>query len=638
MPCLVGAAASGNLEILVEPADLGGGCEVEVNTAAHASGATWAALLDDFHARHQLSNVRIAINDGGAVPAVITLRLNQAAGAGPGAPASSARPESFRAATARERLAGLLDAGSGEEFLPPSARVTSPHLAEFDLPAAFDDGVVVGRGALDGKTVFFAAQDGRFMGGAAGEVHSAKIVGLLQRAARERPAAVLLLLDSGGVRLHEANAALIGVSEVLRSVLGLRGRGIPVLALVGGANGCFGGMSIVARCCDTLIMSEDGRLGLSGPEVIETAHGPGEFDSKDRTLVWRTMGGRHRYVLGDCDRVVADDIAAFAAAAIAALSALKPFNLDGLAVEQAILTRRARRFGGCRDADEIWRRLGASDPEALSRAGLVDFVEAATALRREGSRGELPVRTTGAGDEETPGPWRALADQLFPEGHAIHCAGHVLAGEARVAGRSVAVVGTAGHAPIGFEIALAFAAEVLRVIRAAPQRPLIILVDTQGHRLSRQDELLGLSRFMAHLAQCIDLARVHGHPTVGLVYDQAVSAGFFVTGLMADACHALPATTIHVMGLNAMARVMKVPVERLAELARSHPVFAPGAENFVRMGTIDSIWDGDLAGHLARAIQTANPVDRRSEVGLARGGRQLAHPVAQRVAGTNRPA
>ena len=120
--------------------------------------------------------------------------------------------------SARERLLGLLDDGSFREILPPTERVVSPHLRQLDTPAAFDDGIIVGRGTLDGNPVLIAAQEGGFMGGAVGEVHGAKLVGLLERALDERAAAVLLLVESGGVRLHEANAGLIAVSEVMRAV------------------------------------------------------------------------------------------------------------------------------------------------------------------------------------------------------------------------------------------------------------------------------------------------------------------------------------------------------------------------------------------------------------------------------------
>jgi malonate decarboxylase beta subunit len=249
---------------------------------------------------------------------------------------------SFAECSARERLALLLDPGSFHEWLPPAERVTSPHLAQLGVPYAFDDGVAIGRATLDGRSVFVAAQEGGFMGGGVGEVHGAKLVGLMQRALRDRPAAVLLLAESGGVRLHEANAGLIAVSEVMRALLDVRAAGIPVIVLIGGANGCFGGMGIVARCADHIVMSDVGRLAMSGPEVIESSHGVDEFDSRDRALVWRTTGGKHRWLTGDCDALVEDDVADFRAAAVAALDASRPLTLAALEEEHALLSARLR--------------------------------------------------------------------------------------------------------------------------------------------------------------------------------------------------------------------------------------------------------------------------------------------------------
>jgi malonate decarboxylase beta subunit len=290
---------------------------------------------------------------------------------------------SYLEATARERLQRLLDAGSFQEFLPPSSRVVSPHLGQLNAPVAFDDGVAVGRAQLDGRPVFVAAQEGGFMGGAVGEVHGAKLVGMLRRAIDDRPDAVLLLLETGGVRLHEANAGLIAVSEVMRAVLDVRAAGIPVLALVGGANGCFGGMGIVARCTNAIVMSEEGRLAMSGPEVIETASGVEEFDARDRALVWRTTGGKHRYLLGDCQMLVADTIDAFRAAALAQIDAVTEvaLTLDALEQEQALLTTRLERFGQVREPMELWRALGVTEPEALPLLEADAFVEQAAAWR-----------------------------------------------------------------------------------------------------------------------------------------------------------------------------------------------------------------------------------------------------------------
>lgn len=273
---------------------------------------------------------------------------------------------SYAECSARERLTALLDDGAFHEWLPPSERLTSPHLAQLGVPSSFDDGVVIGRGRLAGHAVFVASQEGAFMGGGVGEVHGAKLVGLFKRALRDHPAAVLLLAESGGVRLHEANAGLIAVSEVMRALLDVRAAAIPVIVLIGGANGCFGGMGIVARCADHLIISDIGRLAMSGPEVIEASHGVEEFDSRDRALVWRTTGGKHRWLCGDCDDLVDDDVTAFRAAAIAALDRRRPMDSAELEREHRLLAQRLADAPAGADALALWQQLGVPRAEQVS--------------------------------------------------------------------------------------------------------------------------------------------------------------------------------------------------------------------------------------------------------------------------------
>ena len=77
-PVLVGVVGSGNLEVLLEPA-AGSDCSVRIETSARGFGPIWQAVLGDFHQRHPLAGVRISINDMGATPAVVSLRLDQAA-------------------------------------------------------------------------------------------------------------------------------------------------------------------------------------------------------------------------------------------------------------------------------------------------------------------------------------------------------------------------------------------------------------------------------------------------------------------------------------------------------------------------------------------------------------------------------
>ena len=222
---------------------------------------------------------------------------------------------------------------------------------------------------------------------------------------------------------------------------------------------------------------------------------------------------------------------------------------------------------------------------------------------------------------------------LFPAGHEVRQEGDLLSGTGTVAGSPVAVAGTTNHAAIGVELAFALADFILQVVREHPGRPVLLLVDTHGQRLRHRDELLGINAYMAHLAKCIELARRAGHRVISLVYGRAVSGGYITGGMMADACFALADAEISVMNLPAMARVTKIAQERLEELAKTSPVFAPGAENYFKMGALDSLWSGNLAEALATALRGSNTQDRRRELGAERGGRNLALRVAERVKG-----
>lgn len=281
------------------------------------------------------------------------------------------KPINYLEASARTRIANLVDPDSFSEFCPPELRHTSPHLARLDAPVAFDDGVIVGRAKVNGHTVLIASQEGRFNGGAVGEVHGAKLRGLLERAVNERPVALLLLVDSGGVRLHEANAGLIAISELMRAVLRAQAAGIPVFALIGGSCGAFGGMGIVSRLCTEVIISEQGRIGLSGPEVIETVKGVDEFDSRDRALVWRVTGGKVRRAIGDATHLVDDDIMSFRSATAELLDryaecGLQPSGLADLSAAHQRLSTRAQSYAAALDGHPIFQAAGFTDLESVA--------------------------------------------------------------------------------------------------------------------------------------------------------------------------------------------------------------------------------------------------------------------------------
>jgi malonate decarboxylase beta subunit len=291
---------------------------------------------------------------------------------------------SWYEASARQRLNELLDVGSFEEFIGPEQRRTSPHLSLFGLPEQFDDGMIVGRARLNGLPVLVAAQEGRFMGGAFGEVHGAKLTGLLRAARDIRSMPVLILFDTGGVRLQEANAGELAIAEIMRALIDARLAGVPVVGLIGGRAGCYGGGGLIAGCCSGLAVSEQGRISVSGPEVIETNRGVEEFDSRDRALVWRTMGGKHRRLIGGAEPFVDDTVASFREAATRLIEDAPLLSLATLDAEQRRLEQRLDRLGQCEDAFDVWRALGVADPHAIPAMSYGEFVSLADQI--EGSR------------------------------------------------------------------------------------------------------------------------------------------------------------------------------------------------------------------------------------------------------------
>lgn len=230
-----------------------------------------------------------------------------------------------------------------------------------------------------------------------------------------------------------------------------------------------------------------------------------------------------------------------------------------------------------------------------------------------------------------PQELQELLRDLFPRGFDVRVQGGAVRGAGRAKAGEVAVLGTWAGAEVGVELALALAREVLHVVRETPYRPMLVLVDTRGQRMSRRDELLGLNGYLAHLAACVELARRRGHRVVALVRGEAVSGGVLGLGFMADEVHALPGARVAVMNLPAMSKVTRIPLERLEQLSARSPVLAPGLDPYLRIGAIESVWTAPLAAHLEAALARPTTPDRRSVRGDERGGRTLALRVARRV-------
>ncbi|HCU0824683.1 biotin-independent malonate decarboxylase subunit beta [Acinetobacter baumannii] len=218
--------------------------------------------------------------------------------------------QDFIELSARERAKALLDEGTFRELLDPFARVMSPWLVKQNIVPQADDGVVIAKGSIQERPVVLISIEGLFQGGSLGEVGGAKIAGALELAVEDNlkgiPTAAILLLETGGVRLQEANLGLAAIAEIQAAIVNLR-QYQPVIAVVAGSVGCFGGISIAAGLCSYIVMTQEGRLGLNGPQVIEQEAGVQEYNAKDRPFIWSITGGNQRFTSGLADAYVDDD-------------------------------------------------------------------------------------------------------------------------------------------------------------------------------------------------------------------------------------------------------------------------------------------------------------------------------------------
>jgi len=216
---------------------------------------------------------------------------------------------SFIELNARQRARLLLDEGSYRELLDPFDGVMSPWLAAQGIVPQADDGMVVAKGTIDGQPAVAIAIEGAFQGGSMGEVSGAKMAAALELAAEDNrngtPTRAVLCFETGGVRLQEANLGLAAIADIHAAIVDLR-RYTPVIGIIAGTVGCFGGMSIAAGLCSALIATREARLGLNGPQVIEQEAGIDEYDSRDRPFIWSMTGGEVRARSGLVDTLVAD--------------------------------------------------------------------------------------------------------------------------------------------------------------------------------------------------------------------------------------------------------------------------------------------------------------------------------------------
>ncbi len=397
-----GVVGSGDMELIYQHKDLGGAAKMTVCTPVTGFDHVWKMVFEKFITTAKIGNVLIEINDNNATPAVVFLRLNQAlkeALAGTELINSNIVNASFLELSARERAIGLVDENTFTELVSSYDKMSSPHLPLMGESIEFDDGIITGVGKIGEKTVFVISQEGKYIGGSLGEVSGAKFVNVLRLARNfyesmlaknpslpesKRPA-ILISFETGGVRLHEANAGLLAHAEIMNELQLNRGK-VPVISIIGSKVGCFGGMGFIAAATDVIIMSEYGRLGLTGPEVIEQEMGKDEFDSSDRALVYRTTGGKHKYIVGDSNFLVENTAMSFREALkkvfsldINEISKLRRVGSVEMIEKQKKLVKLSVDLQP-KDSVDVWRYAGNENPEKLIDLNVKTFLETAKQL------------------------------------------------------------------------------------------------------------------------------------------------------------------------------------------------------------------------------------------------------------------
>ncbi|WP_131795097.1 biotin-independent malonate decarboxylase subunit beta [Fluoribacter gormanii] len=376
-----GVVGSGNLEVIIEE-NTNSETIFTIQTAIEHYKPVWKMVIGDFVSQHQPIGLQFTLNDNGATPAVVLLRLSQALDEFQG---NCKKGTNYEELDARERIQVVFDADSFIEWLTDE-KLYSPYLAALNLPGEADDGIVIGSALLQKNKVLVAAQQKDFMGGAVGEIHGAKLTGLFKAAIRTQAKAVILLIDSGGVRLHEANAGEIAISEIIRSIFEARHHGITTIGVVCGKNGAFGGMGIISACLDYLVINEVGRIGVSGPEVIQAVAGIHAFNSQDRALVWRVYGGKTRYLQDIAQSYVGSDVAAIRTKLIAALDQSVPLNLNSIKQKHSLLKKRFQETHGYQEEGAYLNKVAPNYAATLFDMSEQEFLNAAKNIKKEKNR------------------------------------------------------------------------------------------------------------------------------------------------------------------------------------------------------------------------------------------------------------
>ncbi|MGG4203064.1 biotin-independent malonate decarboxylase subunit beta [Paenibacillus jamilae] len=494
---------------------------------------------------------------------------------------------SFVELNGRERAKALLDEGTFREILGPLDKIQSPHLEPQGIVPQSDDGIILALGEIHKQKVLIISMEGAFQGGGIGEVSGAKISGALELALEENKRGnklyPVMIFDTGGVRLQEANYGLLSISEIATQIVALR-KYVPVIGLIPGRVGAFGGMSITAELFTTLIATKKARLGLNGPEVIEQEAGVMEFDASDKALIWNTIGANQRFQTGLIDEMVEDTTDAVVEAIDTALKApAKPAKTEQIDFYLTLLNTL--------DPTEAWT------PERYR-----EFYTQIQPVQQP-----VPLAKEGAADMSDSRGYRWFS-RLTGIAHPISDVPSVLAADVDKNGQLCRYIAIVPNASNRFprvrngEVGMLEGWTVAQIIRDAirqdekkeTKRPIIAIIDVPSQAYGYKEEMVGISLALAASADAYATARLEGHPVIGVIVGNAISGGFLAHGLQSNRLIALDDSKVNIQAMSkaSAARITKRTIAELEEATKKVPAMAYDVRSYSTLGALYQMLSG----------------------------------------------
>lgn len=484
---------------------------------------------------------------------------------------------SFVELNGRQRAFALVDENTGREIVGPEFDMISPHLEPQKIVPESDDGVIVVRGQLNGKNVVIISIEGDFQGGGIGEVSGAKIVATLEKVLTDnkngKTEYPVIILDTGGVRLQEANYGLLSISEIQNAVIALK-KYVPVIGLVPGRVGSFGGMSITSAILSYLITTKKARIALNGPEVIEQEAGVREFDSSDKDLIWNTLGARQRVATGIADELVDDDVDKIRDAINSAIDEKKDAHrtdkadfylslLDKIDFAKPLNTEQYRDLYKNNQANEhdVPAAVASEEPGTKSRGRL--WFEKLTGIQN--AKSEYPTVLHAQKDGKEYIAIVPDENNKFPR---------------------------VRHGEVGLQEGFVVSKIVNKIVEEDKdkeiKRPIVLIVDVPSQAYGYKEELIGIHIGLASSAAAYAKARQAGHPVIDFIPGDAVSGGFLTHGLQSNRMIALgdKSITIQAMSKASAARITQRTIAELEEATKHVPAMAYDIFNYEKLGAL----------------------------------------------------